>query len=81
MAVIQSANKKNQQENTETKSHADEAAHTGKRTYLRDSPFKKKKMYTPAGLFLPSFWSVCVFPSGIPLGIVFLVSFPLFSHK
>lgn len=45
------------------KSHADEAEHTGeKRTYLRDSPLKKKKMYTPAGLFLTSFWSVMCFP-------------------
>lgn len=29
MAVIQSENKKNQQENKDTKAHADEAAHTG----------------------------------------------------
>lgn len=42
---------------------------------------KKKKMYTPAGLFLPSFWGVCVFLSGIPLAIVFLVSFPFCSPK
>lgn len=38
-------------------------------------------MYTPAGLFLPSFWGVCVFLSGIPLAIVFLVSFPFCSPK
>lgn len=42
--------------------------------------FKKKKGCTPAGLFLPSFWDVYVFLSGLPLAIVFLVSFSLFSH-
>lgn len=29
----------------------------------------KKKVYTPARLFLPSFWSIRVFLSGIPLAI------------
>lgn len=40
-----------------------------------------KRMYTPAVLFLLSCWGVCVFLSEIPLAIVFLGSFPLFSHK
>lgn len=42
--MIQSADKKNRPEKTDTKSHAEKAAHTGgKSTYLRDSPLKKKK--------------------------------------
>lgn len=64
------------------KSHADEAEHTGeKRTYLRDSPLKKKKCTHQLGCSSPPFGVLCVFLSGIPLAILFLVSFPLFNHK
>lgn len=82
MVVIQSANKKNQQEKADTKITCRWGrAYWGKENIPEGFSFKKKKCTHQLGCSSPPFGVLCVFLSGIPLAILFLVSFPLFNHK